>query len=260
MWSPASSIRALLAALPVFSGFIVNIELPITHIGSVPFYDPRVLGGSMLDNAGGGYGEPLNVIISGTSSPEVLTENGFIKFALALGFARECLDIHLGAPMPANLGDGNGWVNQTIELRHDYAIGGTCAETIFGGNHLRLFVQNGTEADSGALFLAVSKEEDLEEHHTISPNGYDRGRTIRIPFGSEKHASIAKQVIEVDRELQPQAVKRTLSVEDRTLVANFETLTIRLSRLTVNAFLENVDLVVRTIGEFGENAECGTTT
>ena len=35
----------------------------------------------------------------------------------------------------------------------------------------------------------------------------------------------------------------------------FKTLTVRLSRLTVNAFLENVDLVIRTLGEFGEDAE-----
>lgn len=62
MWSPASSIRALLAALPVLSGFIANTGPPSTRIGSVPFYDPRLLGGSMLDNAGGGYGEPLNVV------------------------------------------------------------------------------------------------------------------------------------------------------------------------------------------------------
>lgn len=39
----------------------------------------------MLDNAGDGYGEPLNVIISGESSPEVLTYNGFYNFAQAIG-------------------------------------------------------------------------------------------------------------------------------------------------------------------------------
>ncbi|KAH9838269.1 transcription factor Pcc1-domain-containing protein [Rhodofomes roseus] len=82
--------------------------------------------------------------------------------------------------------------------------------------------------------------------------------TIRIPFESEKHASIAKQVIEVDRELQPQAVLRELSVENDILIATFKTLTVRLSRLTVNAFLENVDLVIRTLAEFGEDAEKGT--
>ncbi|KAH9903061.1 Pcc1-domain-containing protein [Cubamyces lactineus] len=79
--------------------------------------------------------------------------------------------------------------------------------------------------------------------------------TIRIPFASEKHANIAKQVIDVDRELQPEVVKRTLAVEGNELVATFTTLTVRLARLTSNAFLENVDLVVRTIGEFGEDAE-----
>jgi EKC/KEOPS complex subunit PCC1/LAGE3 len=36
---------------------------------------------------------------------------------------------------------------------------------------------------------------------------------------SSDHARIAKQVIEVDAELQPRAVKRILDVEDKDLVA-----------------------------------------
>ncbi|KAJ6508033.1 CTAG/Pcc1 family [Mycena vitilis] len=79
--------------------------------------------------------------------------------------------------------------------------------------------------------------------------------TIRIPFASAKHAQIAMQTIQVDPELQPQAVKRTLSVENDVLIATFDTLTVRLARLTVNAYLENVDLVVRTLQEFGAEAE-----
>ncbi|TDL25802.1 transcription factor Pcc1 [Rickenella mellea] len=78
---------------------------------------------------------------------------------------------------------------------------------------------------------------------------------MKIPFASEKHASIAKQVIEVDPELQAQAVKRTLTTEGDVLVATFTCLTIRLARLTVNSFLENVDLVIRTLGAFSEDAE-----
>lgn len=68
----------------------------------------------------------------------------------------ECLGIHLGAPQSANLGDGNGFVNQTVELREDFGdpILGTCEESLIGGNHLRVFRQNGSEANSGALFLA----------------------------------------------------------------------------------------------------------
>ncbi|KZT29749.1 transcription factor Pcc1, partial [Neolentinus lepideus HHB14362 ss-1] len=86
----------------------------------------------------------------------------------------------------------------------------------------------------------------LSDWHTV---------TVRVPFASARHATIAKQVIEVDRELQPHAVKRLLVVEDDVLVATFTTLTVRLARLTLNAFLENVELVVRTIGQFGAEEE-----
>jgi EKC/KEOPS complex subunit PCC1/LAGE3 len=96
-------------------------------------------------------------------------------------------------------------------------------------------------------------------------------RTVRIPFASAKHASIAKQAIDVDAELHPYAVERFLTVEDDNLIAwvcivditaddltlivrTFKTLTIRLARLTVNGFLENVELVTQTLGEFGEDA------
>lgn len=37
-------------------------------------------------------------------------------------------------------------------------------------------------------------------------------------------------------------------------ISTFQTLTIRLARLTVNSFLENIDLVVRTLCEFGDDA------
>jgi len=144
----------------------------------VAFYDPNKQGGSMLDNAGSGGGEPLNVIISGLSSPEVLTDEGILHYAQAIGFSFECLTLHLGAPQSANLGDGNGWVNQTMELRQDYGDYelGTCLESLIGGNHFRVFRQNGTAANSGALFLAVSQEEDVENGHTIIPDGYNTGR------------------------------------------------------------------------------------
>ncbi|KAG9014071.1 hypothetical protein FRB94_000269 [Tulasnella sp. JGI-2019a] len=84
--------------------------------------------------------------------------------------------------------------------------------------------------------------------------------TIAIPFLSEEHATIAKRVIDVDRELQAHAVKRTLHVEGNILKATFQTLTIRLARLTANSFLENIDLVVRTLSAFGDDAVTVTPT
>jgi hypothetical protein len=69
---------------------------------------------------------------------------------------KECFGAHLGAPQTANLGDGNGWVNQTIELRNDFGNPdvGACWESLVGGNHLRLWRQNGAKARTNALFLA----------------------------------------------------------------------------------------------------------
>jgi len=75
--------------------------------------------------------------------------------------------------------------------------------------------------------------------------------TVTIPFLSEGDAQIAKRALDVDRELQPHAVKRMLEVQGTNLVAKLSTLTIRLARLSTNAFLENVDLIVQTLDEFG---------
>ncbi|KAG1777552.1 hypothetical protein EV702DRAFT_1179396 [Suillus placidus] len=170
-------MNALLGFVMPYLAF--NLASPtIDKQGGIAYYNPTTKGGSMLMNAGDGYGEPMNVIISGLSSPAVLTLHGAINFARAIGFSEECFGLHLGGYMSADLGDGNGWVNQTIELRQDYgnAGGGTCLESLVGGNHFRIFVQNGTAADSGALFLAVSREEPVTKNHDIVPDGYDIGR------------------------------------------------------------------------------------
>lgn len=159
---------------------------------AVDFYDPREKGGSLL-NKSAGLGEPLNVIISGLSSPEVLTQKGFLNFMRAAGLyvssmnqflssqftsdhrSKECFGLHNGGKQQANLGDGHGDVDEREVLREHYSIPifGTCLESLIGGNHLRLlssrtvssthpltstvyrtFRQDGPDANSGALFLA----------------------------------------------------------------------------------------------------------
>ncbi|KAI0319189.1 hypothetical protein OF83DRAFT_1055467 [Amylostereum chailletii] len=153
----------------------------LTKRQGAAYFDPAAGGGSMLDIVGdSGQGEPMNVIVSGLSSPAVLTDDGIVNFARAIGFSTECFGIHLGDPQQANLGDGNGAKNQTIELRQDFgnADVGTCLESLVGGNHFRVFQQNGPSADSNAMFLAVSQEEVT--WHTISPDGYNIGRDALV--------------------------------------------------------------------------------
>ncbi|KAH0828916.1 hypothetical protein J3R83DRAFT_2337 [Lanmaoa asiatica] len=151
----------------------------VQRVGSVAYYNPALGGGSMLNNAEDGYGEPLNVIISGESSPGVLTEDGIVNYARAIGFSEECFNIHLGTPFPADLGDGNGWVNQTTELRQDYGSSGigTCLESLIGGNHFR--IQGRGEANVVSYFtfdIELASDQPVTENHDIIPDGYDIGR------------------------------------------------------------------------------------
>ncbi|KAI0793258.1 hypothetical protein C8Q75DRAFT_749507 [Abortiporus biennis] len=167
----------LFSALQVSLAGVIRItERP------VEYYDPEEHGGSWLNRAGRGGGEPLNVIISGLSSPSVLTNEGITNYARAIGFSTECLNLHFGTPQSADLGDGNGDVDQALELREDYGdpYAGTCAETAIGGNHFRVYRQNGPLANSGALFLAVSSEASLAEDHTIIDDGYNLGRDLLV--------------------------------------------------------------------------------
>ncbi|KAK7048765.1 hypothetical protein R3P38DRAFT_2606678 [Favolaschia claudopus] len=149
------------------------------------YFAPADGGGTMLTKAPGTFppaGEPLNIIISGSSDPAVLkdsqAEGGFRNFFLSIGFSGECLGQHSGLPQTADLGDGNGFVNETAVLRYNYGDPalGTCQETIQGGNHFRYWTQNGKSADSGAYFFATSYEKPIAQGHDIIVNGYNLGR------------------------------------------------------------------------------------
>ena len=70
--------------------------------------------------------------------------------------------------------------NQTGLLRWDYGDPnfGTCKESVNGGNHFRYWVQNGTDENSGAYFLAASYEKSAKENHDIVVNGYNIARCV----------------------------------------------------------------------------------
>ncbi|KAJ7643692.1 hypothetical protein FB45DRAFT_895772 [Roridomyces roridus] len=153
---------------------------------SLGYFAPAAAGGSMLTEAPNTgdppLGEPLNIIVAGTSDSAVLVDSqqngGFRNYMLSIGFSAECLGQHEGAPQTANLGDGNGYQNETNELRWDYGDPqiGTCKETIQGGNHFRYWVQNGASGNSSAIFMATSYELPIAQAHNIISNGYNLGR------------------------------------------------------------------------------------
>ncbi|KZT38793.1 hypothetical protein SISSUDRAFT_1046551 [Sistotremastrum suecicum HHB10207 ss-3] len=137
--------------------------------------DPRLDGGRMIDFTTPRRGEPLNIIISGLSDPRILTDDGFKSYISTIGFAPECLGIHIGARHRADLGDGNGpQVERLLSRQCHFGIPvlGSCLESLIGGFHFRGWRQE----ESKAWFLGVSKEFSLLKHHAITPDGYNIGR------------------------------------------------------------------------------------
>ncbi|UZJ51296.1 hypothetical protein CBS101457_000616 [Exobasidium rhododendri] len=138
------------------------------------YIDPKLYGGTNLDSSAG-LGEPLNVIISGLSSPTLLTSKGLQNYLRSLDLDFECFGLHSGGAQTAWL-DTRGSFAQQFLYRQVYTpldhIFGTCAESLGGGNHVRCWQQAGT----GAWFLAASKEQNVTQQHDIVPNGYDVGR------------------------------------------------------------------------------------
>ncbi|GAA5900071.1 uncharacterized protein JCM6883_006083 [Sporobolomyces salmoneus] len=168
----ATTLAALSAASP--------LNKRLTELDG--YFNPTEGGGRWLTLARNTYpeglGEPLNVVVSADSDPLIMTDTGFFDWSFSINFSGECLGQSDGARQAANLGDGLGFINQTILLRENFgdSVLGTCKESIDGGEHYRVWRQNGSAADSGAWFLAASTEGDLASQHMIQPNGYDTGR------------------------------------------------------------------------------------
>lgn len=174
-----STISSLAIATALTSTFVQ--ALPSSSFArrqsssSQGYVSPATNGGSMLT----GSNEPLNIIVSGNSDSGVLNQAGFEEFARSIYFSPgSCLNISEGGYQTANLGDGNGAKPQTNIFRYNYkqGDGGSCIESLKGGNHFRYWIQNGSAADTNAIFIAASVELNSTLHHTIAPNGYDDGR------------------------------------------------------------------------------------
>ncbi|OBZ85844.1 EKC/KEOPS complex subunit PCC1 [Choanephora cucurbitarum] len=73
---------------------------------------------------------------------------------------------------------------------------------------------------------------------------------IEIPFPDERLASIAQQVMNVDKELKTDQVKRVISSKDNLLQVRFECYNTKMLRVAVNSFLEYLTMVTRTMDAF----------
>ncbi|TMW68677.1 hypothetical protein Poli38472_006145 [Pythium oligandrum] len=75
---------------------------------------------------------------------------------------------------------------------------------------------------------------------------------IRLSFPEAEDAEHAMLTIQVDEELQPDKIHRSLSVDGTDLIVHFEATEIRLLRAAVASFYDMSLLVARTLLEFKE--------
>ncbi|KAJ3484620.1 hypothetical protein NLI96_g5512 [Meripilus lineatus] len=205
--------KITLLSILLFVPALATAKFPFFRRSNVPpegYFNPLDKGGSMLTSVPNtfpaGLGEPMNAIITGNSDSDVLkdqeVDGGLRNYFLSFGFSSECLGQHAGDDQAADLGDGHGYLNESAVIRWNYGDPelGSCKESIEGGNHFRYWVQNGKEAQSGAVFMAVSYEKPISglcskadnsgmkltcslllllfliEFHDIVINGYNLGR------------------------------------------------------------------------------------
>lgn len=109
--------------------------------------------------------------------PTWATVMGCVRYSLVASAASVAVSRNTGwpsrfnkrGPAGANERSLHRAVNQTDLLRWNYGDPslGTCTETIKGGSHFRYWTQNGTAANSGAYFMAISYEKNLTFQHDV---------------------------------------------------------------------------------------------
>ncbi|KAK8280903.1 hypothetical protein V6Z11_D09G208400 [Gossypium hirsutum] len=74
---------------------------------------------------------------------------------------------------------------------------------------------------------------------------------LEVDFESEENASIVYAALGVDKELQPDKVKRQMWISDGKLSVHFEAVEARFLRASFSAFVDVLTLASKTIEELG---------
>ncbi|CAL0305421.1 unnamed protein product [Lupinus luteus] len=78
---------------------------------------------------------------------------------------------------------------------------------------------------------------------------------LEVDFGSEENASIIYATLAIDKELQPDKVKRQMKVSEGKFSVHFEATEARFLRASFSAFVDVLTLATKTIEEFGQGME-----
>ncbi|KAG4306216.1 hypothetical protein PORY_000204 [Pneumocystis oryctolagi] len=83
--------------------------------------------------------------------------------------------------------------------------------------------------------------------NTVCCTEFDHSIDISIPFPTKHFAHQVETVLSVDPELKEQHVRREIKADGVYLFASFKSNDLKILRVSVNSFLDNVVLIIRTI-------------
>ncbi|XP_051138398.1 uncharacterized protein LOC127256431 isoform X2 [Andrographis paniculata] len=87
---------------------------------------------------------------------------------------------------------------------------------------------------------------------TEAPLGWDFSCNLEVDYESDEIAHIVYAALAVDKELQPDKVRRNMSVVDGKLSVHFEAVEARFLRASYSAFVDVLTLATKTVEEFGK--------
>ncbi|KAJ9071598.1 hypothetical protein DSO57_1035439 [Entomophthora muscae] len=82
---------------------------------------------------------------------------------------------------------------------------------------------------------------------------FDHSVEIEIPFPNAKFAHIAKQVLEVDKELKHNEISRSIYIDSEAptiLKSKFSSNSKKMIRVSINSFVDMLNLVAATQAKF----------
>nr|KAJ0186166.1 hypothetical protein LSAT_V11C900477200 [Lactuca sativa] len=86
-------------------------------------------------------------------------------------------------------------------------------------------------------------------------NKWDFTCDVEVDCKSEENAYIIYSTLNVDKELQPDKVRRLMSVSNGKLSVRFEAVEARFLRASFSAFMDALTLATKTIEQFGKDME-----
>ncbi|PUZ54612.1 hypothetical protein GQ55_5G145800 [Panicum hallii var. hallii] len=88
-----------------------------------------------------------------------------------------------------------------------------------------------------------------------SSGGWDFTCNFEVDYESEEHASIVYKTLAVDKELQPDKVKREMTLSGSKLAVHLAAVEARFLRASFSAFVDLMGLVTKLVEEYGAAKE-----